>query len=119
VKFRILALAPLLAMLGMAPALARTTLVLAQPGPRAVVAAPPQVLVLSFSAPLQLAYCTVTVTDSGGNPIPTARPQPVAGQPDEFAVPVQITQAGRYTVTWVVSAYTQRSSGRYSFTVAQ
>jgi methionine-rich copper-binding protein CopC len=118
-KFRILCVAPLLAVLGAAPALAKTTLVLAQPGPRDVVAAPPQVLLLSFSAPLQLAYCDVTVTDPGGNPVPVARPQPVAGQPDELAVPVQITQAGRYTVTWEVSAYTQRTSGRYVFTVAQ
>jgi methionine-rich copper-binding protein CopC len=76
------------------------------------------VLVLSFSAPLQVAFCEITVTNPEGSPVPVARPQAVPGQPNELAVPVNITQAGRYIVRWRVSTYThQRSNGRYIFTV--
>ena len=117
--FRALCFAPVLALLAAAPALANTKLVLAQPGPRAVVALPPRVLVLSFSAPVDLAFSDVTITDSQGDPVAAARPQPVAGQPYELAVPVNITHPGRYTVTWEVSAYAQRTTGHYIFTVTQ
>ncbi|HEY1858561.1 copper resistance CopC family protein [Acidocella sp.] len=117
--FRALCLAPVLAMLAAAPALANTKLVLAQPGPRSVVALPLRVLVLSFSAPVDVAFSDVTITDSQGDPIAAARPQAVAGQPFELAVPVNITHGGRYTVTWQVSAYAQHTTGHYSFTVTQ
>lgn len=117
--FRALCLAPVLTMLAAAPALAGgVVLVVGEPGPRAVVATPPHVLVLSFSAPLQVAFCQITVTNPEGNPVPVARPQAVLGQPDELVVPVEITQAGRYIVTWQVSASThQHGNGRYIFTV--
>lgn len=62
-RFRALCLAPVLAMLAAAPALANATLVLAAPGPRAVVVTPPQLLVLSFSAPPQVAFSEITVTN--------------------------------------------------------
>ena len=85
--FRALCLAPVLAMLAAAPALANATLVIAAPAPRAVVAAPLQVLVLSFSAPPQMGFSDITVTNSAGNPVPAGRPQAVAGEPFELAVP--------------------------------
>lgn len=117
-RFRALCLAPVLTMLAAAPAFANVTLVVGEPGPRAVVAAPPHVLLLAFSAPLQVAFCQITVTNPEGSPVPVARPQAIPGQPTELAVPVDITQAGRYTVSWSVSASThQHSRGRYTFTV--
>lgn len=117
--FRPLCLAPMLAMLAAAPALANVTLVLAKPAPRATVALPPQVLVLSFSAPPQMGFSDITVTNSAGNPVLAGRPEAVAGEPFELAVPVAITLPGRYTVNWQIRAYNQRSSGSYSFTVTQ
>jgi hypothetical protein len=115
--FRALYLAPVLAMLAAAPALASITLVLAVPGPRAIVATPPQVLVLSFSAPPQRAFSEITVTNAAGNPVPAGRAEAVTGQPFELAVPVQISQPGRYTVNWEISVFNHQSTGRYSFTV--
>ncbi len=113
---RALYLGPVLAMLAAAPSFA-ATLVLAQPGPRAVVAAPPQVLLLSFSALPQVAFSEVKVTNSAGDPVPVGRAQAVNGQPFEIAVPVQISLPGRYTVTWQVSSFNHASIGHYSFTV--
>jgi len=117
--FRALYLGPVLALLAAAPALANVTLVLAQPGPRAVVSLPPQVLVLSFSAPPQVAFSQVTVANAAGDPVPAGRPEAVRGQPFELAVPVQITGPGRYTVNWDIRSYNQHSTGRYSFKVTQ
>jgi methionine-rich copper-binding protein CopC len=117
--FRALCLAPVLAMLAAAPALANVTLVVANPAPRAVVAAPPHVLVLSFSAPPQIGFSDVTVTNQAGNPVQAGRPEAVAGQPFELAVPVAITLPGRYVVNWRIRVYNQHSTGSYSFTVTQ
>jgi methionine-rich copper-binding protein CopC len=117
--FRVLCLAPVLATLAAAPALANATLVLANPAPRAVVAMPPQMLVLSFSVPPQMGFSEITVTNAAGDPIPAGRPEVVNGQPFELAVPVRITLPGRYTVNWEIRAYSQRSTGHYSFTVTQ
>ena len=114
--FRALCVAPVLALLAAAPALA-ATLVLASPAPRAIVATPPQMLVLSFSAPPQVAFSEITVTNASGNPVPVGRPEAVNGQAFELVVPVQITQPGRYTVNWQIRSYNQHSTGRYSFTV--
>jgi methionine-rich copper-binding protein CopC len=115
--FRALYMGPVLALLAAAPALASVTLVLAQPGPRAILTTPPQILVLSFSAPPQVVFSEVTVTNAAGNPIPAGRPEAVHGQPFELAVPVRIGLPGRYTVNWQIRCYNQRSNGRYSFTV--
>jgi methionine-rich copper-binding protein CopC len=114
---RALCLAPVLAMLAAAPALANATLVLAEPGPRAVVATPPRVLVMSFSAPPQVGFSEITVTNASGNPVPVGQPRAVNGQPFELALPVQITAPGRYTVNWRISVYHHHSTGSYSFTV--
>ena len=117
--FRALYLAPVPAMLAAAPAMA-AKLVVAAPAPRAVVALPPRVLVLSFSAAPQVNFSEVTVTNAASdNPVPTGRPQAVNGQPFELVVPVSITQPGRYVVNWQIRAYNQHSTGSYSFTVTQ
>jgi methionine-rich copper-binding protein CopC len=116
--FRALCLAPVLAILAAGPALA-ATLVVAQPAPRAVIAMPPRVLVLSFSAPPQAGFASVSITNDAGDPVAAGRPQAVAGQPFELAVPVLITLPGRYTVSWQIRAYNQLSTGKYSFTVTQ
>jgi len=117
-NFRALYLAPVLAMLAAAPAVA-AKLVLAAPAPRAVVAMPPRVLVLSFNAAPQVTFSEITVTNVTGGQVPTGRPQAVNGQPFTLAVPVLITQPGRYIVNWQIRAYNQRSAGSYSFTVTQ
>lgn len=108
----------LLFTLATAPAFAHAFLKQADPAVGSIVPTAPSALLLSFTEDLEVPFCTVTVTGGAGNPVQTAKPQPVPGHPDEISIPLRITAPGRYTVTWhALSVDTHKTQGAFSFTV--
>jgi len=101
-----------------APAFAHAFLKQAVPAVGSIVPTPPPALLLTYTEDLEIPFCTVTVADSAGNPVQTAKPQPVPSHPDEISIPLHITAPGRYTVTWhALSVDTHKTQGSFSFTV--
>jgi hypothetical protein len=90
----------------------------ANPVPGSTVAERPASLLLTYTEDLAVPFCTVTVTDSAGHAVQTAKPEPVPGHADELTVPLHITAPGKYIVTWhALSADTHKTKGSFSFTV--
>ena len=88
----------------------------AQPAAGAVVHGSPSTLRLEFSAPLEPAFSTVTVTDSAGHAV--TRSALVVSQ-STMSVPLEPLRAGQYRVSWhAVSVDTHRTQGSYTFTVS-
>ena len=108
----------LLGMAGASPAFAHAFLKHASPAVGSSNPTAPENLTLSYTEDLEVPFCTVVVTDPAGNPVQTAKPQPVAGHPDELSVPLHITAPGKYTVTWhALSVDTHKTEGSFSFSV--
>jgi methionine-rich copper-binding protein CopC len=100
-----------------APAFAHAFLKHASPGVGAMVKTPPPALVLTYTEDLEVPFCKVVVTGPGGAQV-SAKPRAVPGHRDELSVPLHITAAGTYHVTWhALSVDTHKTEGSFSFTV--
>lgn len=85
-----------------------------------VLEAAPKMLLLSYTEDLDIAFCSVTVTDAMGMNDATGKPQPVPGHRNEMQVPLAISMPGKITVTWhALSTDTHKTQGSFSFTVAK
>jgi methionine-rich copper-binding protein CopC len=92
----------------------------ATPAANSVLDAAPKVLLLTYTEDLDLAFCTVTVTDAMGMNDAAGRPQPVPGHANEMQVPLNIQMPGKITVSWhALSTDTHKTQGTFSFTVAK
>jgi copper resistance protein C len=110
----------LAATLGAAPALAHAFLVKSDPPVGSTVNAAPKMLALSYTEDLEIAFCTVTVTDGMGMNDAAGKPQAVPGHPDEMQVPLNIQMPGKITVAWhALSTDTHKTQGSFSFTVTK
>jgi methionine-rich copper-binding protein CopC len=108
----------LLSLAGISPAFAHAFLIKASPPAGSTQTTAPSRLLLTYSEGLEIPFCSVTVTDPSGKPVPTAKPQPVPGHANEMTLPLHLTAPGKYTVTWrALSLDTHRTKGRFSFTV--
>ena len=88
-----------------------------EPGAGATVATPAQVKI-TFDGPLEPAFTTLTVTDSTGKQVNTAKSTVDEHQPAVVSVPLPALGAGRYTVHWVaVASDGHRTHGDYAFDV--
>jgi methionine-rich copper-binding protein CopC len=88
-----------------------------EPGAGATVTAPAQVKI-TFDGPLEPAFTTLTVTDSSGKQVNTAKSTVDEHQPAVVSVPLPALGAGRYTVHWVaVASDGHRTHGDYAFDV--
>jgi methionine-rich copper-binding protein CopC len=110
----------LAACLGAMPAFAHAFLVKSDPPVGSTVNAAPKMLVLTYTEDLEIAFCTVTVTDGMGMNDATGKPQAVPGHPNEMQVPLNIQMAGKIFVAWhALSTDTHKTQGTFSFTVAK
>lgn len=108
------------AALGAAPAFAHAFLVKSDPAVGSTVATAPKVLLLTYTEDLEIAFCTVTVTDGMGMNDAAGKPQPVPGHPNEMQVPLNIQMPGKIYVAWhALSTDTHKTEGNFSFTVGQ
>jgi copper resistance protein C len=102
------------------PALAHAHLTTSTPASGAVLQKAPKTLLLTYTEDLDIAFCTVTVTDGMGMNDAAGKPQPVPGHPNELLVPLNIAMAGKITVAWhALSTDTHKTQGSFSFTVGQ
>lgn len=107
-----------LVMMMMAPASAHAFLKSADPAVGSTVHGAPKMLVLSFTEDLEVAFCSVAVSDGMGMNDTAGKPQPVPGHPNELMVPLNIQMPGEITVTWhALSVDTHKTQGHFSFTV--
>ena len=102
------------------PAAAHAHLTASAPAANSVLQKAPKTLLLTYTEDLDVAFCSVTVTDGMGMNDAAGKPQPVPGHPNELQVPLNIQMAGKITVAWhALSTDTHKTQGRFSFTVAQ
>lgn len=120
-KFTRLLISSLLAAtFGASPAFAHAFLQKSDPAVGSTVNAAPKFLLLTYTEDLDLAFCTVTVTDAMGMNDDAGKPQPVPGHKNEMQVPLNIQMPGKITVTWrALSTDTHKTQGRFTFTVAK
>ncbi len=105
--------------LAAAPAFAHAQLLSATPGVGRTIQAAPSSITLSFSEPVEPAFCGVSVVDGAGKAVGLVKP--VAGaSKSTLVVGVEgKLAAGDYTVVWhVVSVDTHRTQGKFTFTIA-
>jgi copper resistance protein C len=109
----------LFATLAAAPAYAHAYLKTSDPAANSIVPTTPHMLLLTYTEELNLAFCTVTITDSMGMNDEAGKPQPVPGHANEMQVPLAIQMPGKIFVTWhALSTDGHKTQGNFSFTVA-
>ena len=102
------------------PRLAGAHALVLESSPRAdeVLRAAPARIFLRFNSRIEAGLSSITVTGTGGRPIPL----PVAASaaaPNELAAPVPTLPSGRYLVRWkVLSADGHVTAGAFRFSVA-
>jgi methionine-rich copper-binding protein CopC len=90
------------------------------PAAGSVLKATPKTLLLTYTEDLDVAFCTVTVTDAMGMNDAAGKPQAVPGHANEMLVKLNIQMPGKITVAWhALSTDTHKTKGSFSFTVAQ
>lgn len=88
-----------------------------EPGAGSTVASPAQVRVI-FDGPLEPAFSSLTVTDTSGKQVNTAKSSVDEHEAALITVPLPTLAAGRYQVHWVaVASDGHRTHGDYSFDV--
>jgi len=98
------------------PAAAHAFLDHADPRVGSTVDAPPSAVTLSFTEPIEPAFCRVDVEDGAGKKLATDGVRHPA--PDRLELPLPALSPGEYTVHWaVVSVDTHPTEGRFTFTV--
>lgn len=108
------------AALSAAPAFAHAFLVKSDPAVGSTLNAAPKMLVLSFTEDLEVAFCSIAVTDAMGMNDAAAKPQPVPGHANEMQVPLNIMMPGKIFVSWhALSVDTHKTQGSFSFTVSK
>lgn len=114
-----LALAGLICVCAAQPASAHVGLLSADPAPGATLGATPTLIRLSFSERPDVALSSASVVDARGVAYQTAPPQPVAGDPLSFQVPLHPLSRGVYTVRWRVDSAVDghATTGTYEFGV--
>jgi copper resistance protein C len=114
------ALCTLAAMSSASPAFAHAYLTKSDPAAGSVLQTAPKTLLLTYTEDLDVAFCTVTVTDGMGMNDAAGKPQPVPGHSNEMRVPLNIQMAGKISVAWhALSTDTHKTKGSFSFTVAK
>jgi methionine-rich copper-binding protein CopC len=102
------------------PAFAHAYYVKSDPAAGSTVDAAPKMLTITYTEDLDLAFCSVTVTDGMGMNDAAGKPQPVPGHANEMQIPLHIQMPGKITVTWhALSTDTHKTDGHFSFTVAK
>jgi methionine-rich copper-binding protein CopC len=115
-----LALCTMTCIVGASPAFAHAYLKKSDPAAGSVLKAAPKTLLLTYTEDLDVAFCSVTVTDGMGMNDAAGKPQAVPGHPNELQVPLNIQMPGKITVAWhALSTDTHKTQGSFSFTVAQ
>jgi methionine-rich copper-binding protein CopC len=88
-----------------------------EPGAGATIASPAQIKI-AFDGQLKPSFSTLTVTDTSGKQVSTAKAAVDAQQPTVISVPLPSLSAGHYTVHWsAVATDGHRTHGDYSFDV--
>ena len=107
------------ATLGSAAAQAHPRVIAADPAINGAVAASPAAVSITFSEPLFVRLCSVTVKDAAGHTVRTGASVLAPGNSRRLVTPVLSPLApGAYSVTWhAVSADTHRVQGAYAFSV--
>ncbi|WP_428376864.1 copper resistance protein CopC [Lichenicoccus sp.] len=81
--------------------------------------AAPREVVIDFTEGVEPAFSTIAVTDAGGASV-TAGAVHLAGSDRRLGVAVRPLAAGRYRVSWHVTATdTHKTQGGFTFTVAR
>ena len=115
-----LALCTMACISGVSPAFAHAFLTKSDPAAGSVLNAAPKTLLLTYTEDLDVAFCTVTVTDAMGMNDAAGKPQAVPGHANEMQVKLNIQMPGKITVAWhALSTDTHKTKGSFSFTVAQ
>ena len=113
-----LALGVLASLSGAGPAFAHAYLVSSSPPAGSILPKAPKMLRLTYTEDLEVAFCTVTVTDGMGMNDTAGKPQPVPGHPNEMQVPLTIQMPGKIFVAWhALSTDTHKTQGSFSFTI--
>lgn len=114
----LLALCTIAALAGASPAFAHAYLKKSVPAAGST-AKTPKTLLLTYTEDLDVAFCTVTVTDAMGMNDAAGKPQAVPGHANELLVPLKIQMPGKITVTWhALSTDTHKTQGSFSFMAA-
>jgi methionine-rich copper-binding protein CopC len=101
---------------GARPAHAHSDLVAAEPAPNSIVGAAVSSVTLQFSAPFLFIAPGVTITNTGGQVIPST---PRIDGNRALVTPTAPLTAGTYDVTWNIRADDgHESTGAYSFSIA-
>jgi copper resistance protein C len=78
----------------------------------------PAVVKITFDGPLEPAFSSLTVTDTTGKQMNTAKAAVDTHEPAIITVPLPTLSAGQYTVHWVaVASDGHRTHGDYAFDV--
>lgn len=111
-------LACLMGVPGLAPsAFAHAFLERATPAVGAEVSAAPKDLAITYTEPVEPAFCHIAVTNGSGAPVTSGTPAARDGG-RTLVVPLQSLPPGTYQVEWhVVSVDTHKTEGHFSFTV--
>ena len=109
------AMVPLLILLATGDASAHASLDHAEPRVGNTVATAPREVTLWFTQKLEMAFSTITVTNSAGQRVDTGKTR-VSG--NQMTISLRPTGAGTYRVKWrVLSVDTHRADGDFSFKV--
>lgn len=82
------------------------------------VATAPKQISLTFNEKIEQAFSTVSVNDSTGKAMTTAKAQVDAANPVVLRLDTPALAAGAYTVKWAVAGHDgHRRTGEFSFTV--
>ncbi|WP_342114515.1 copper resistance CopC family protein [Pseudoduganella sp. OTU4001] len=99
-------------------AAAHAVLKASEPQSGAVLAAPPQHIVLTFNEKIEPAFTSVTVSNAKGDKVSAGKAVPDAGNPAAVKLAVPALGAGAYTVKWAVAGHDgHRRTGEFKFTV--
>jgi methionine-rich copper-binding protein CopC len=99
-------------------AMAHAKLTASNPAAGAVLQVAPSDITLTFNEKIEQAFSTVTLTDSEGKAVKSAKAKVDAVNPTLLNVQTNGLSAGKYTVKWAVAGHDgHRRTGTFAFTV--
>jgi len=99
-------------------AAAHAVLKASEPQSGAVLATPPQHIVLTFNEKIEHAFTSLTVSNAKGDKLDTGKAVPDAANPAVVKLAMPALGAGAYTVKWAVAGHDgHRRTGEFKFTV--
>jgi methionine-rich copper-binding protein CopC len=99
-------------------ALAHATLLGTSPEAGATLAAAPKQIALTFNEKVAGPFSSITLADSAGKPVATAKASVDAANPAVLQLALPALPAGAYSVKWAVAGHDgHRRQGEFTFTV--